>query len=416
MTSKCLLLHALLLLVLLASSSNAFQPAMFIHYAKNENNNNNQRTTKLHAVAMNKNSPPQVIEFKEPKTNTTVILIGTMHYNPTSISTVKATIQSLASKNSLASVIVESCDIRWNTTMELLKTPRGKIFEPVLMSEMKAASDIAVEYNVPCILGDQRINVTGDSLGNTFKETFVELANPLQGWGRMYQEFTQKAEVALPSGDGYLNARSILDPRLLIAAPVSFAKYPLSFLARNPISTSIVFGCLGALTVLDSSNAGGVSFTDASLQEQALSLVSSLAFAGLEFSVFARIMVQVLLYERNEILARNILHQCKLSSGSGSGSRNGKINGGKGSGNAIVDMLSFFSGGAANDAVSTIAIEGEGEKGVTGTDAFETCYVPGGATSIQVKQTADSGKVVLAVLGMAHINGIVKLLKEELVD
>ena len=50
---------------------------------------------------------------------------------------------------------------------------RGKIFEPVLMSEMKAASDVAMEYNIPCVLGDQRINATGDSLGITFRETFV---------------------------------------------------------------------------------------------------------------------------------------------------------------------------------------------------------------------------------------------------
>lgn len=273
------------------------------------------------------------------------------------------------------------------------------------MSEMKAASDIAMEYNIPCILGDQRINATGDSLGSTFKETFVGLVNPKE-WGNMYREFTEKAEIALPSGDGYLNARSILDPRLLIAAPVSFAKYPLSFLARNPISTSIVFGFLGALTVLDSANAGGTSFMDSTLQEQALSLFSSLLFAGLEFSVFARIMVQVLLYERNEILARNILHQCKLTSG------NGKKNVSKGSGNAITDMLSFFSGSADDDAASVT----EELKGTTGTDAFETFYVPGGTASVQVINTADTGKVVLAVLGMAHCNGIVKLLKEELVD
>ena len=43
----------------------------------------------------------------------------------------------------------------------------------MLMSEMKAASDVAMEYNIPCVLGDQRINATGDSLGITFRETFV---------------------------------------------------------------------------------------------------------------------------------------------------------------------------------------------------------------------------------------------------
>jgi len=370
------------------------------------NTRGNSRTAKLHASTINAldiQSPPQIIEFKEPKTNTTVILIGTMHYNPASISTVTSTIQSLASQNLLASVIVESCDVRWNTTMELLKTRRGKIFEPVLMSEMKAASDVAMEYNIPCVLGDQRINVTGNSLGDTFRETFVELSNPLQGWGRMYREFKEKAEVALPSGDGYLNARSILDPRLLIAAPVSFAKYPLSFLARNPISTSIVFAFLGALTVLDATSASDVNFLDASMQDQALTLLSSLIVAGLELTFFARVMVQVLLYERNEILARNILHQCKLSASTSSDTN--KVS--KGREFQIMDMFSFLSGGATNEAP---VVE---EKGITGTDAFETFYIPG-RENCQVK--AGNGQVVLAVLGMAHCNGIVKVLKEELVN
>lgn len=290
--------------------------------------------------------------------------------------------------------------------MELLKTRRGKIFEPVLMSEMKAASDVAMEYNIPCVLGDQRINATGDSLGITFRETFVELSNPLQGWGRMYREFQEKAEVALPSGDGYLNARSILDPRLLIAAPVSFAKYPLSFLARNPISTSIFFAFLGALSVLDATNGGNTNFLDASMQEQISTLLGSLAVAGLELTFFARVMVQVLLYERNEILARNILHQCKLYASTSSGKN--KVS--KGSEFQIMDVFSFFSGGATNTNEAAPVVE---EKGITGTDAFETFYVPGGA-SIQAK--GGDGKVVLAVLGMAHINGIVKVLKEKIVD
>lgn len=351
------------------------------------------------ALKKSKTSPPQLIQFIEPKTQTKVILIGTMHYNPTSIQMVKETVQDLAEKDSLGSVLVESCDIRWNTTMEILDTPRGKLFEPVLTSEMKAASDEAMKYGRPCVLGDQRINVTGASLGNTFKQTFVEVASPLNGgWGRLYSDFKDAAEVALPSGEGYLSAKSILDPRLLIAAPVSFAKYPLSFLARNPISTLIVFSIMGFITYLDSTRGGAVSFADASLQEQISSVLASIAFAGLEFGLFGRVMVQVLLAERNEIIAKNILDQCKIYSPS----YNTKSEVGN-----FMDIFSVFSGKPSNE---------DGRVILSGDNAIDpSMYVPG---SIQdnVSAKTDGDKAVVAVLGMAHCNGIVKLLKEQLVE
>lgn len=125
--------------------------------------------------------PPQLVQFREPRTNTTVILIGTMHYNPTSIQMVKDTIQTLAMQNTLGSVIVESCDIRWNSTMEILKTKRGKLLEPVLKSEMKVACDEALKYGRPCVLGDQRINATGVSLKNNLRQTFVDITSPFNG-------------------------------------------------------------------------------------------------------------------------------------------------------------------------------------------------------------------------------------------
>jgi hypothetical protein len=355
--------------------------------------------TTENASKKSKSSPPQLIEFTEPRTKTKVILIGTMHYNPTSIQYVQNTLETLAEQKKLGSVIVESCDIRWNTTMEILKTPRGKLLEPFLTSEMKAASDEALKYGRPCVLGDQRINVTGTSLGNTFRQTFVDVASPFDGgWNRLYREFKEAAEVALPSGEGYLSASSILDPRLLIAAPVSFAKYPLSFLARNPISTLIVFSIIGLLTYLDASGGGSVAFADATLEEQISSIVSSLLFAGLEFGLFGRILVQVLLAERNEIIAKNILDQCKIYSSS--------YNTKGGNGN-IMDMFSFFSGKSQNESDRSAL------KSDDGTSL--TMYVPGSIQENIAVKNDGVEKTVVAVLGMAHCNGIVKLLREELV-
>jgi hypothetical protein len=355
-------------------------------------------------------NPPQLVEFNEPKSNTKVILIGTMHYNPTSINMVQNTIQDLAEQDKLGSVIVESCDVRWNTTMEILKTPRGKLLEPFLTSEMKAASDEALKYGRPCVLGDQRINVTGTSLGNTFRQTFVEIASPMNGgWGRLYREFKEAADVALPSGEGYLSAKSILDPRLLIAAPVSFAKYPFSFLARNPFSTLIVFAFIGFLTYLDiSEGAGGnVAFADASLQEQISSILLSLLISALEFGLFGRIMVQVLLAERNEIIAKNILDQCMMYSSSYSKDKENQNSDSGG----WMEMFSFLSGNK-EDSMSNII---NADDGNDGDSPSEIMYVPGSVIDSTAFKNGKE-KVVIAVLGMAHINGIVKLLKDEMVN
>lgn len=402
---RSLTIFKLLSYLLFAKNCFAFQPALRLLGRQRRLTHLAASTTITSKDDVSTQQPPQIIKFQEPKTNTTVVLIGTMHYNPQSIATVTNTVQNLANEKSLASVLVESCDVRWNTTMELLKTRRGQIFEPVLMSEMKAASDVAMKNNIPVVLGDQRINVTGDMLGETFRETFVELANPFGGgWGRLINEFQQKAEIALPSGDGYLNAKSILDPRLLIAAPVSFAKYPLSFLARNPISTSIVFAFIGALTVLDATTSGDVSFMDASIEEQIISILSSFAVAGLEFALFGRLMVQVLLYERNEIIAKNILEQCRLYSRSGSTSTmniDGDI-----SSSPLSKLFAFMASG--NDTNNGKVSQRIDQK-------FETIYVPD-SPQINTVVKKDGERIVLAVLGMAHCNGIVKLLREELVE
>uniref|UniRef100_A0A7R9ZAD2 TraB domain-containing protein n=1 Tax=Pseudictyota dubia TaxID=2749911 RepID=A0A7R9ZAD2_9STRA len=349
---------------------------------------------------MAKTNPPQLVEFVEPKTKTKVLLIGTMHYNPTSIKQVEDTIDDLAQSGRLGSVVVESCEVRWNTTMEILNTPRGQFLKPVLTSEMKAASDKAVAYNRPVVLGDQLINVTGTSLSAALKSTVVDLASPLNGgWKRFYNDVKQAAELALPTGPGYLTPRSFFDPKLLIAAPVSFAKYPLSFLARNPVSTAAVLAVLFGLSRLDT----GSAFADATFQEQALSVVESLVFATLEFALLGRVMVQVLLAERNVVLAKNILSECEIYSKSRENNEDGVWS-------SLLNMFttsSFFNTEQGLDRILQ-----------TSRDTF---YIPSRSVyseSIErdnTKKKESEDKVVVAVLGMAHCNGIQKLLREQLV-
>lgn len=307
---------------------------------------------------------------------------------------VQKTIQDLAEKKKLGSVVIESCDIRWNSTMEILQTPRGKLVEPFVTSEMKTASDEAIKYGRPCILGDQRINATGTSLGNAFRQTFVDIVTPFSGgWGNLSSELKAAADVALPTGDGYLSPRSILDPRLLIAAPVSFAKYPLSFLVRNPISTSIAFAIIGFLTFLDASDQS-MTFVDASLEEQISSILLSLTLVFLEFIFFGRLLIQVLLAERNEIIAANILEQCRVYS-----NQNTEKNGDS----IISSFTKLVFGNEVNMSTPLQGID-------------KSKYVPECVEDGFLQNEDGNEKVVVAVLGMAHCNGITKLLKEGLVE
>ncbi len=312
---------------------------------------------------------------------------------------VRNTIKDLAEEDKLGSVVIESCDIRWNTTMEALK--KQPFVESLVTSEMKVASDEAIKYARPCVLGDQRINATGASLGNALRQTFVDITTPFSGgWGNLSKELKTAADVALPTGDGYLSPRSILDPSLLLAAPISFAKYPFSFLVRNPISTSIAFTIIGFLTYLDANDTSSVSFMDASLQEQVGSIAFTLGFTFLEFLIFGRLLVQVLLAERNEILAANILAQCKIYSNEST----------KGVKDEAVS--SFLSG------ISQLFFGNEGQKkSVTSSNMKEIIYVPDCLENGELRNNDNRNeKVVVAVLGMAHCNGITKLLKEGLVE
>jgi len=177
-------------------------------------------------------SSPQLLEFREPQTNVTVILLGSMHYNPISVGLAEDIIQELGQANKLGSVVVESCDIRWNKTGEINTVdPKMKKF---LRSEMVSASDAASIFNRPVVLGDQRINITSVGLKDSVKQTFLDLANPVSGWKSFSDDVSNAFRVALPSGPEYLGPFAFFDLRLLSAAPVTFLKYPLAFFLSIP--------------------------------------------------------------------------------------------------------------------------------------------------------------------------------------
>lgn len=296
----------------------------------------------------------QLLEFVEPTTGVTVRLVGAMHYNPVSIGLARTTIKELAEEDRLGSVVIESCDLRWETTMEA-----DPLVQKLLLSEMRAAHDLALEYKCPLVLGDQRINVTTSSMGNGFKETFRDLAKPLSGWNSFWMKVTEARRQAVPLGDGYLNSLAFLDPKLLAAAPVALVKYPLSFIIKSPIP-SIAF--LSLLFYADSAYAAPMDEMTAS------DWLGEFLGWALETAIFARVFLKELLVDRNVVLARNILEQCRYYQESPK----------------LRDRI--FRGGRSSEIV----------------------YADG---SVQPRFQKD--KVVVAVLGLAHCNGIKKILEEQ---
>ena len=299
----------------------------------------------------------QILDFIEPTTGVPIKLIGAMHYNPASIKLTEDTINELAAENKLGSIIIESCDIRWNATLE------NDLVKTTLQSEMRAAYDLGLLYKRPIVLGDQKINITVDRLTAGAKEAVTDLFTPLGGWERLYKSIDNARKEAVPFGDQYLGINSVLDPKLLGAAPVSLVKYPLSYVVKSPITGVVVLGLLVLFGGSETSDASSFLTTP----ESASDLIVSIFISLLETVVFARIFLKELLAERNEVLAMNILEQCKnYESSSG--------------------WLSFQSkGDRSNGAVYA------GE-------------------SVAGKQ--EKGKTVVAVLGMAHCNGIKQILEK----
>jgi len=331
-----------------------------------------------------------------------------MHYNPASIKLARETVDNLGSKEQLGSVIIESCDIRWNDTGVDENGLEAKFAKNFLTNEMRAAHDTSLQYSRPVILGDQRINITGSRIGEITKQAVVDLASPFNGgWERFYSEVRSSSGMALPSKDGddsYIGANGLLDPRLLLAMPATLVQYPLSWLIRAPLGT-IAFG----LSVFALNYFGDTTMVpaDADLAERMEDVYSSLLFSAFETLLFARIFVTVMLAERNEVIAQNILEQCKIYSGKPPD---------------VSSQLKSFAGRFLKQFPPSFGFSAAVEQSDTATSVFtkdknfEIVYAPKSPLPDTVENEENEEKVVVAILGMAHCNGVFKLLKDELLD
>merc|ERR1712238_406906 len=434
----------------------------------------------LSEVVLGPNKYRQLLEFVEPTTNVTVLLIGSMHYNPASIELVEQTVEKLGRQDKLGSVIIESCDIRWNKTQTIMDKKNTKLQEKaekqanakaeqtsslvsdsstaanitlnkddLLGNEMVAAWEVASKYQRPTVLGDQRINITIDALKANFKDTLSDifLKGP-NGWKNSYTEIVEGWEQTIPIdvnnnenndvGNNEevqkLNALAFFDPRLLISLPDSLVKYPLSFLLKDPLPFTLFFGTIAGLSYYFD-HTGQFSdlmsspeyYDDAGGEPHSIaSYAVSLLFSLLETVIFARLLLKPLLAERNEILAKSILDQCTIYSTT-IDSNGGRTTTDSNSNDNWFEQFFFkFTGGTINNSNSN---NNNNEKKIDTDDVDGIVYVPGSSPSeMKMKSTTDTtttttttfyegenkeGKVVVAVLGMAHCNGVMKLLQEQ---
>lgn len=321
-----------------------------------------------------------------------------MHYNPRSISLVESTVQSLAESNRLGSVIIESCDLRWtidtNNTVSSLASQNFK--KNFLKNEMRAAHDIALAYSRPVVLGDQRINITTDAILSTGKQTFVDLVDPVNGWKRFYTEVREAATLALPprsEDPDYIDKSGFLDSRLLLATPSVLVKYPLAWILRYPLGGTVF--ATGVFVLNYIADATMRVPAEATGWETLEDLYVSVLFAVLEVLVLGRIMVKAVLADRNEVLAKNVLAQCE-------------IYGRKGGVGAVGDWFGSYFGWLFD------WVGGDERGKVSNGGDFEIVYAPDCPPNKR-GEVGGEDKVVVAVLGMAHCNGMMKLLKEKMV-
>jgi pheromone shutdown protein TraB len=252
---------------------------------------------------------PQILTVRDASTGINVHIVGSMHYNPYSIQLARETVEKYCESMQLGSLVIESCPARWSKT---LKTqPAGSLLREVLDNEMQAAAEVAGEYNVPVILGDQDISVTNTRIKETAQESIRDILNPLSGWKRIYSDTVNF--VQLSSGDDRLSfSKDFLDINLLKASPFSFIRYPLAILLKSPL---FFLSFATFVYVLDTGL--GISIhlgSNPTITPTAVDVltdgVETTILTFLELAILARPMLQAVLHERNVVLAQNIRQCC----------------------------------------------------------------------------------------------------------
>ena len=191
-----------------------------------------------------------VLSLVDQKTRARVTLVGTVHFNPASIALAAETVKEVAADGSLYAVALETCPSRWNTTMQ--QQPAGSPLRSLLDNEMQAAAEAGIALGAETILADQPIEETSSRLIRLFGVTLLDLATPWNGgWSRITRDIRDGYTQVIASGsagpiDG---ARRVFEratePSLVAGTPIAFGRYLLAFAVTSPA----LFGLLIATTV-----------------------------------------------------------------------------------------------------------------------------------------------------------------------
>lgn len=227
---------------------------------------------------------------------------------------------------------------------------------------MSTASNIALyDYNVPVILGDQPIEITTDRIKYYFRKTLRDVLDPLQGWDAIRYDVTQAyttvcSSFGLLEGQGseeYLTLRDFMSKDLIASMPFSLVRYPLGILVKNGLSlfsialTVVLWQNVQSLYFPEFSLLGTTTFTTWLQEDTSYSTNAELEFLVDIVGTLGIVIAEVVLFLRIFILPILVERD-----------------------RAIADMI-----------VSV-------------------------ATNENISAAAEDDKVIVAVLGMAHCNGV----------
>ena len=202
---------------------------------------------------------PQVLRLRDATTKQEIALVGTVHYNPASVIRSKDEVRLALDRNQngVGALVVESCTNRWTRSLEL--APPGSLTATFICSEMQGAAGVAIENDVPVLLGDADAGPFLERVRSLAKQSAVDFASPFSGgWASIYRDFARTlpgtlnpADVAssdlLLEGEAPLSLLDFLRPEVLLGFVASLVRYPAAFALKAPVPFAIFASLLYAL-------------------------------------------------------------------------------------------------------------------------------------------------------------------------
>lgn len=259
--------------------------------------------------------------MRDKVTQREIAIVGTVHYNPASVSRARSEVGLAMERNGrLGAVVVESCLSRWQRSLEL--APPGSLTASLICSEMQGAAGEALQYGVPVMLGDADAGPFLERVKALARQSVRELFNPIGGgWQAIAADFARTlpptlfpTDVAqselLLDGEAPLSLTDYLRPDVAIGFLASLVRYPLAFALKAPVPFFVFAAAILTLDVTASTLDGmAVASADAGEAISPSIAVAASAFALGELGlvvVTARLLLVAFLEERNAEIARSI--------------------------------------------------------------------------------------------------------------